>query len=106
MLPANDLVGDALVFYGRCWHAQPEATRAAQEGLDPRRPSQWWRVRCGSLSHAWPSAWGWRRRSGQPRGGAARRADRGLDPKSAFYLREYIREQRKAGHTIVISTTT
>ncbi|HEY3446982.1 MAG TPA: ABC transporter ATP-binding protein [Myxococcales bacterium] len=106
MLPGNDLVGDALVFYGRLL-GMPKATalKAAQEGLERVGLSQWWRVRCGALSHGMAKRVGLAQAFlGSPEVVLLDEPTAGLDPKSAFHLREFIRDQRKSGHTIVISS--
>ncbi|MGC4115421.1 MAG: ABC transporter ATP-binding protein [Myxococcales bacterium] len=106
MLPANDLVGDALVFYARLLGmSKPEALKAAQEGLDRVGLSQWWRVRCGALSHGMAKRVGLAQAFlASPEVVLLDEPTAGLDPKSAFHLREFIKTQRQAGRTIVISS--
>jgi len=105
-LPANDLVGDALVFYGRLLGMpKAQAVKAAQEGLERVGLSQWWRVRCGALSHGMAKRVGLAQAFlGGPEVVLLDEPTAGLDPKSAFHLREFVKAQRKAGHTIVISS--
>jgi ABC-type multidrug transport system ATPase subunit len=106
LLPPNDLVGDALVFYGRLLGMpKSEAIQRAQEGLDRVGLSQWWRVRCGALSHGMAKRVGLAQAFlGSPELVLLDEPTAGLDPKSAFHLREFIKQQRKEGHTIVISS--
>jgi ABC-type multidrug transport system ATPase subunit len=106
LLPANDLVGAALVFYGRLLGmSKSEAIRAAQDGLERVGLAQWWRVRCGALSHGMAKRVGLAQAFlGAPELVLLDEPTAGLDPKSAFHLREFIKQQRKQGNTIVISS--
>ncbi|MBI5545858.1 MAG: ABC transporter ATP-binding protein, partial [Deltaproteobacteria bacterium] len=98
-LPANDLVGNALVFYARLLGMpKPQAIRAVQEGLERVGLSQWWRVRCGALSHGMAKRVGLAQAFlGSPEVVLLDEPTAGLDPKSAFHLREYIKQQRGQG---------
>ena len=105
-LPANDTVGAALTFYGRLLGMKRDvALKAAQDGLERVGLSQWWRVRCGALSHGMAKRVGLAQAFlGSPEVVLLDEPTAGLDPKSAFHLREYIKQQRKEGHTIVVSS--
>ncbi len=106
LLPPNDLVGDVLVFYGRLLGMKkPQAVERAREGLERVGLSQWWKVRCGALSHGMAKRVGLAQAFlGEPELVLLDEPTAGLDPKSAFHLREFIKQQRKSGHTIVISS--
>jgi len=105
-LPANDRVGEVLVYFGHLLGMpKAEATLKAKDALERVGLSQWWRVGCGALSH------GMAKRVGlaqaflkNPELVLLDEPTAGLDPKSAFHLREFIKQQRKEGHTIVISS--
>ena len=106
LLPANDRVGDALVFYGRLiGMSKTDALQKAQEALERVGLAQWWRVRCGALSHGMAKRVGLAQAFlGGPELVLLDEPTAGLDPKSAFQLREFVKQQRKAGHTLVISS--
>jgi ABC-type multidrug transport system ATPase subunit len=105
-LPANDTVGAALTFYGRLLGmGSDQALRAAQEGLERVGLSQWWKVRCGALSHGMAKRVGLAQAFlGAPEVVLLDEPTAGLDPKSAYQLREFVKQQKKDGHTIVISS--
>ena len=106
LLPANDTVGDAVAFYAQLLGmARRQATAAAQQALDRVGMSQWCRVRCGALSHGMAKRVGLAQAFlGSPELVLLDEPTAGLDPKSAFQLREFIKQQRTEGHTIVISS--
>ncbi|MGI5864048.1 MAG: ABC transporter ATP-binding protein [Myxococcales bacterium] len=106
LLPANDPVGHAIAFYAQL-QGMPrrKAIAAAQEALERVGMSQWWRVRCGALSHGMAKRVGLAQAFlGSPELVLLDEPTAGLDPKSAFQLREFIKQQRTEGHTIVISS--
>jgi len=105
-LPANDRVGETLVFHGRLLGmSRPDAQRAAEQTIAQVGMSQWWNVRCGALSHGMAKRVGRAQAFlGNPELVLLDEPTAGLDPKSAFQLREFIKQQKKSGHTIVISS--
>ncbi len=106
LLPANDSVGDAVAFFARLTGmSRPQAVEASQKALDRVGMGQWLRVRCGALSHGMAKRVGLAQAFlGTPELVLLDEPTAGLDPKSAFQLREFIKEQRRGGQTIVISS--
>jgi ABC-type multidrug transport system ATPase subunit len=51
LLPANEAVGDFLVYLARLQGLGPKAEKAAREVLAEVDGSAWWTTRCGTLSH-------------------------------------------------------
>jgi ABC-2 type transport system ATP-binding protein len=106
LLPSNDRVGEAMAFYAQLVGlGRAAAVQAAAEALERVGMAQWQRVRCGALSHGMAKRVGLAQAFlGQPELVLLDEPTAGLDPKSAFQLREFIKAQRRGGHTIVISS--
>jgi ABC-type multidrug transport system ATPase subunit len=106
LLPANDPVADALTFYARLLGmGRAESRTAVAEGLERVGMAGWSKVRCGALSHGMAKRVGLAQAFlGSPALVLLDEPTAGLDPKSAFQLREFLKLQRKDGHTIVISS--
>jgi ABC-2 type transport system ATP-binding protein len=106
LLPANDAVGEAVAFYARLMGMdRAQAIEASRQALDQVGMGQWLRVRCGALSHGMAKRVGLAQAFlGKPELVLLDEPTAGLDPKSAFQLREFIQRQRQGGQTIVISS--
>ncbi len=105
-LPANDPVGEAVTFYAQLiGMSRSTATIASQEALERVGMAQWLKVRCGALSHGMAKRVGLAQAFlGKPELVLLDEPTAGLDPKSAYQLREFIKEKRQGGYTIVISS--
>jgi ABC-type multidrug transport system ATPase subunit len=106
LLPANDKVGELLTYYGRLMGlSRSKALQAAKDSIERVGMSQCWQMRCGALSHGMAKRVGLAQAFlGNPPLILLDEPTAGLDPKSAFLLRDYIKQQRKSGQTIIISS--
>ncbi len=106
LLPANDKVGELLTYYGRLMGlSRSKALHAAKDSIERVGMSQCWQMRCGALSHGMAKRVGLAQAFlGNPQLVLLDEPTAGLDPKSAFLLRDYIKQQRKGGQTIIISS--
>lgn len=105
LLPANDTVGEFLVHMARL-QGEPatRAEQAARRALEEVAGQDWWRQRCGALSHGMAKRVGIAQAFlGNPEMVLLDEPTAGLDPKVAFELRQLIASKR--GHaTIVVSS--
>jgi ABC-type multidrug transport system ATPase subunit len=105
LLPANDPIGEAVAFYAQLLgRRRREALDLARSSLERVGMKEWWRIRCGALSHGMAKRVGLAQAFlGDPELVLLDEPTAGLDPKSAFQLREVIK-QMKGRQTLVISS--
>jgi ABC-2 type transport system ATP-binding protein len=105
ILPANDTVGDLLVHLARLQELPAnKAQDFARNALEEVEGKDWWRQRCGSLSHGMAKRVALAQAFlGEPEVVLLDEPTAGLDPRVAFEMRQLIAAKR--GHaTIVISS--
>jgi ABC-type multidrug transport system ATPase subunit len=105
ILPANDTVGDLLVHLARLQDLPPnKASEFARGALDEVEGKDWWRQRCGSLSHGMAKRVALAQAFlGEPEVVLLDEPTAGLDPRVAFEMRQLI-AAKKGRATIVISS--
>ena len=105
LLPSNDPIGEAVAFYSRLLgRSRKESLEIAAAALEKVGMKEWWSVRCGALSHGMAKRVGLAQAFlGDPELVFLDEPTAGLDPKSAFQLRDFIKSM-KGKHTIVISS--
>jgi ABC-2 type transport system ATP-binding protein len=104
-LPPNDRVGEALTFYARLMGLPKAKAKAESEAALARVGlAEWWKVRAGALSHGMAKRVGLAQAFlGSPELVFLDEPTAGLDPKSAFQVREVI-SQMRGQRTVVISS--
>jgi ABC-type multidrug transport system ATPase subunit len=105
LLPAGDTVGEFLVHMARL-QGEPavKAEPCARRALDEVAGSDWWRQRCGALSHGMAKRVGLAQAFlGDPELVLLDEPTAGLDPKVAFEVRQLIASKRGRA-TIVVSS--
>jgi ABC-type multidrug transport system ATPase subunit len=104
LLPANEAVGDFLVYLARLQGLGPKAEKAAREVLAEVDGSAWWTTRCGTLSHGMAKRVGLAQAFlGDPEVVLLDEPTAGLDPRVAFEVRSLVKS-RKGRCTLVISS--
>jgi ABC-type multidrug transport system ATPase subunit len=105
MLPANESVGDFLVYLARLQGiASDRAEAASREALQSVGGMEWWTMRCGKLSHGMAKRVGIAQAIlGSPELVLLDEPTAGLDPKVAYQLRQFIRGLG-GKHTVVVSS--
>jgi ABC-2 type transport system ATP-binding protein len=105
LLPASDAVGEFLVHMARLQNLpKAEALAGARQALAEVGGQDWWKQRCGSLSHGMAKRVALAQALlGGPQLLLLDEPTAGLDPRVAYDLRRIIRE-RKGRSTIVISS--
>jgi ABC-2 type transport system ATP-binding protein len=105
LLPANEPVGEFLVYLARLQGmSADEATRSAQAVLTEVEGLEWWKTRCGALSHGMAKRVGLAQALlGNPRVVLLDEPTAGLDPRIAYGVRQIVKS-RKGRCTLVISS--
>jgi ABC-type multidrug transport system ATPase subunit len=105
ILPANDTVGDLLVHLARLQELPTnKAHDFARNALEEVEGKDWWRQRCGSLSHGMAKRVALAQAFlGEPEVVLLDEPTAGLDPRVAFEMRQLIAAKRGRA-TIVISS--
>ncbi len=105
LLPASDTVGEFLVHMARLQNLpNAKALAGARQSLAEVGGQDWWKQRCGSLSHGMAKRVALAQALlGGPQLLLLDEPTAGLDPRVAYELRRIIRE-RKGRSTIVISS--
>ncbi len=105
LLPANEPVGEFLVYLGRLQGmSADEATRSAQAVLTEVEGLDWWKTRCGALSHGMAKRVGLAQALlGNPKIVLLDEPTAGLDPRIAYGVRQIVKS-RKGRCTLVISS--
>jgi ABC-2 type transport system ATP-binding protein len=105
LLPANDAVGEFLVHMARLQDLPgPKAIESARQALDDVAGRDWWKQRCGSLSHGMAKRVALAQAFlGDPDLVLLDEPTAGLDPRVAWEMRQIIKAKR-GRCTIVISS--
>jgi ABC-type multidrug transport system ATPase subunit len=105
LLPAGERVGEFLVYLGRLQGmSAPDARRAAEQVLVEVEGKDWWKTRCGALSHGMAKRVGLAQALlGDPRVVLLDEPTAGLDPRVAYEVRQLVKS-RKGRCTLVISS--
>jgi ABC-2 type transport system ATP-binding protein len=105
LLPSGDTVGEFLVDMARLQDIPAaKAEACAREALDEVSGKDWWRQRCGSLSHGMAKRVGLAQAFlGEPEVVLLDEPTAGLDPRVAFEIRQLV-AAKKGRATIVISS--
>ena len=105
LLPANERVGDFLVYLARLQGmSAPDATRAAEAALAEVEGRSWWKTRCGALSHGMAKRVGLAQALlGDPQVVLLDEPTGGLDPRAAYEVRQIVKA-RRGKCTMVISS--
>ena len=105
LLPANELVGNFLVYLARLQGMDaPAAQRAAEQVLADVGGADWWRTRCGALSHGMAKRVGLAAALlGDPQVVLLDEPTAGLDPRVAYEVRQLVKS-RRGRCTLVISS--
>lgn len=105
MLPANEKVGDFLVYLARMQGMQKdEAETASKQVLAEVEGADWWKTKCGALSHGMAKRVGLAQALlGNPRVVLLDEPTAGLDPRIAYGVRQLVKS-RKGRCTLVISS--
>ena len=105
LLPASDTVGEFLVHMARLQDLpKSQALAAAHQALAEVGGQDWWRQRCGSLSHGMAKRVALAQALlGMPQLLLLDEPTAGLDPRVAYELRQIIKDKKRRS-TIVISS--
>jgi ABC-2 type transport system ATP-binding protein len=105
LLPAADTVGEFLVHMARLQGDAPgKAEASARRALEEVSGQDWWRQRCGALSHGMAKRVGIAQAFlGDPEMVLLDEPTAGLDPKVAFEVRQLVASKRGRA-TIVVSS--
>ena len=105
LLPANEKVGEFLVYLARLQGLDaPSAKRAVDQVLVEVQGTDWWRTRCGALSHGMAKRVGLAAAFlGEPQVVLLDEPTAGLDPRVAYEVRQLVKA-RKGRCTLVISS--
>ncbi len=105
LLPASDTVGEFLLHMGRLQDLpRDKAIESARRGLEEVSGSDWWKQRCGSLSHGMAKRVALAQAFlGDPEVVLLDEPTAGLDPRIAWEVRQLIKAKR-GQRTIVISS--
>jgi ABC-type multidrug transport system ATPase subunit len=105
LLPQGDTVGEFLMHMARLQEVPPaKAEEVARHALEEVAGRDWWRQRCGALSHGMAKRVGLAQAFlGDPEIVLLDEPTAGLDPKVAFEVRELIASKRGRA-TIVVSS--
>ena len=105
LLPAQDAVGPFLVYLARLQGmSAPQAKSAAERALAEVSGADWWKQRCGALSHGMAKRVGLAAALlGDPSVVLLDEPTAGLDPRVAYEVRQIVRS-RKGRCTLVISS--
>ena len=105
LLPANEPVGEFMVYLGRLQGmSSAEAKRSAEAVLTEVEGLDWWKTRCGALSHGMAKRVGLAQALlGNPRVVLLDEPTAGLDPRIAHGVRQIVKS-RKGRCTLVISS--
>src|SRR5205807_3379512 len=105
LLPANDLVGDLLVHLARLQNLPArKVVETARRALAEVEGIDWWKQRCGSLSHGMAKRVALAQAFlGDPDLVLLDEPTAGLDPRVAWEIRQLIKA-RKGRSTIIISS--
>jgi ABC-2 type transport system ATP-binding protein len=105
LLPKGERVGDFLVYLARLQGmSTEEATRAAEQVLVEVDGRDWWRKRCGTLSHGMAKRVGLAQALlGDPRVVLLDEPTGGLDPRAAHEVRQIVKS-RRGRCTMVVSS--
>jgi ABC-type multidrug transport system ATPase subunit len=93
LLPAAETVGEFLVHLGRLQGLSSESvTKNAREMLDSVGGADWWKLRCGKLSHGMAKRVGLAQALlGTPEVVLLDEPTAGLDPKVAYQVRQFVK---------------
>jgi len=105
LLPANEPVGELMVYLARLQGmSAEEAKRSAQTVLNEVEGLDWWKTRCGALSHGMAKRVGLAQALlGNPKVVLLDEPTAGLDPRIAYGVRQIVKS-RKGRCTLVISS--
>ena len=105
LLPPGERVGDFLVYLARLQGMRvPEAQRAAEQVLVEVEGKDWWKTRCGALSHGMAKRVGLAQALlGDPKVVLLDEPTAGLDPRAAYEVRQLVKS-RKGRATLIISS--
>ena len=105
LLPANEPVGEFLVYLARLQGmSADEAKKSAQAVLTEVEGLDWWKTRCGALSHGMAKRVGLAQALlGDPKVVLLDEPTAGLDPRIAYGVRQIVKS-RKGRCTLVISS--
>jgi ABC-2 type transport system ATP-binding protein len=105
LLPANEPVGEFLVYLGQLQGmSAAEAKRSAESVLTEVEGLDWWKTRCGALSHGMAKRVGLAQALlGSPKVVLLDEPTAGLDPRIAYGVRQIVKS-RKGRCTLVISS--
>ncbi len=105
VLPPGDYVGEFLTHMGRLQGLpSSKAARTARDALAEVEGKEWWKMRCGELSHGMAKRVALAQAfMGEPEVVLLDEPTAGLDPKVAFEIRKLV-QTRKGRCTLVISS--
>jgi ABC-2 type transport system ATP-binding protein len=105
LLPANEPVGEFLIYLARLQGMSAvEAKRSVEAVLTEVEGLEWWKTRCGALSHGMAKRVGLAQALlGNPRVVLLDEPTAGLDPRIAYGVRQIVKS-RKGRCTLVISS--
>ena len=105
LLPANEPVGELMVYLARLQGMSAvDARRSAEAVLTEVEGLEWWKTRCGALSHGMAKRVGLAQALlGNPRVVLLDEPTAGLDPRIAYGVRQIVKS-RKGRCTLVISS--
>jgi len=106
LLPANDLVGEFLVHMARLQDIPGDkALEQARQALEDVDGKEWWKQRCGSLSHGMAKRVALAQAFlGDPEVVLLDEPTAGLDPRVAWEMRQLIKAKKRGNATIIISS--
>src|SRR5208282_6062001 len=105
LLPTGERVGDFLVYLARLQGmTAPEARTAVEKALAEVEGRDWWKTRCGALSHGMAKRVGLAQALlGDPKVVLLDEPTAGLDPRVAYEVRQLIKS-RKGRCTLIVSS--
>ena len=105
LLPANEPVGEFMIYLARLQGMSAvEAKRSVEAVLTEVEGLEWWKTRCGALSHGMAKRVGLAQALlGNPRVVLLDEPTAGLDPRIAYGVRQIVKS-RKGRCTLVISS--